>query len=68
METTKRTFAKAITWQISGLTSMSLMNFFVLGSVIDSVGLALGATALGFVCYFLHEKAWIKVRWGRSAL
>ena len=33
METPSRTFAKAITWQISGFVAMTLIGYLVTGSV-----------------------------------
>lgn len=68
MDSTKRTFAKACTWQVCGLSVMSTLNYIVLGSVIDSIGLASVATLTGFICYFLHEKVWTRISWGQRRL
>ncbi len=65
METPSRTFAKAITWQISGFVAMTLIGYLVTGSVAQGGVVAAAGAATGFVAYFLHERAWARVRWGR---
>lgn len=67
MDTKFRTIAKAVTWQILGLFSMSALAFWQTGSIGGAVSLALSAslTSIGF--YVLHERAWGCIRWGRRA-
>lgn len=67
MDTKIRTIAKAATWQILGLFTMSALAFWQTGSIGGAVSLALSAslTSIGF--YILHERAWGRIRWGRKA-
>lgn len=65
METRARTLAKAITWQATGFLAMTLIAFAVTGSMAEGGAVAAAGTATGFVAYFLHERAWARVRWGR---
>ena len=65
METSKRAAAKALTWQATGLVAMTGLGYLVSGSLETAGQLAVGSTALGLVLYFLHEKAWARIRWGR---
>ncbi|MEM5502457.1 DUF2061 domain-containing protein [Ahrensia kielensis] len=67
MELPRRTFVKAITWQLLGIATMTLLALFQSGNLIDSIMLALSASATGFVFYFIHERFWSKIRWGRRA-
>lgn len=67
MDTKFRTIAKAVTWQILGLVTMSTLAFWQTGSIGGAVSLAVSAslTSIGF--YVLHERLWGRIRWGRKA-
>lgn len=64
MDTKTRLVAKAVTWQVSGLVTMSLIGFIFTGSIAASGGIAIAGSITGFAAYFLHEIAWAKVTWG----
>lgn len=66
METTKRTFAKAVTWQASGLLAMMTISFAFTGALETSGKIALISMICGFVAYCLHERVWARVRWGQQ--
>ncbi|WP_420861292.1 DUF2061 domain-containing protein [Algirhabdus cladophorae] len=66
MDSTLRLFSKAITWQVLGFVTMTIVGFLFTGSFAAASGIALVGAASGFVAYFLHEMAWSKVRWGRA--
>ncbi|PWV98340.1 putative membrane protein DUF2061 [Hoeflea marina] len=65
METRTRTIAKATSWQLSGLVSMSGLAWLQSGSIAGAFSFALSAAAIGFVCFFLHERIWARIAWGR---
>ncbi|MEM9574014.1 MAG: DUF2061 domain-containing protein, partial [Pseudomonadota bacterium] len=60
-------FAKAITWQCVGILSMAVLAFIHSGNMFEAISLALSASATGFIFYFIHERAWSKISWGRKA-
>lgn len=66
LETSRRTFAKAITWQCLGIFSMIGLAFIHSGNMVEAISLALSASATGFILYFIHERAWTKISWGRK--
>lgn len=66
MDTPARTVAKSVTWQISGLLVMTLIAWVVTGSVAQGGAVALTGALAGFVSYFVHERLWARVRWGRA--
>ena len=66
MDSPKRTLLKAIIWQITGFFTMGIVGYFMTGSAAQGLGLALANTAVGTVTYFLYERLWVRVRWGRS--
>lgn len=67
MDTKIRTVAKAVTWQILGLISMSALAFWQTGSLRGAVSLAVSASLLSIGVYVLHERLWGRIRWGRKA-
>ncbi len=64
MENSKRTWAKALTWQTTGLIIMTGVNYVVLGSLQQSMGLSTLLSGMGMVTYVVHERLWARVRWG----
>ena len=64
MEHNRRTWAKALTWQTSGLITMTGVNYLFLGSLQQSMGLSALLAALGLVTYVIHERLWARVNWG----
>ena len=66
METRTRTLAKALTWQILGLFTMSLLSWLNGGSAWQAVTFAFSAATISLVLFFFHERLWGLVRWGRS--
>ncbi len=67
METTRRIFAKSLTWQAMGFISMSLAGLAFTGSVTASTGIALTGAIMGMAGYIVHEYIWSRVTWGRKA-
>ena len=66
MESSKRTLAKAICWQISGLIMMSLIGFLFTGSISQGGMIAIVGTIVGFLSYIAHERIWARIGWGRA--
>lgn len=67
METNRRMIAKAITWQTSGLIVMTLIAFILTGSIEAGGSIAIISSVAGFIAFFLHEKLWSAIRWGKAA-
>jgi uncharacterized membrane protein len=64
-EAAKRSLAKTVTWRLTGSSSTFLISWLVTGNV------AVAGTILGLhfvantVLYFLHERVWNKIYWGK---
>ncbi len=67
MDSTKRTIAKAVSWQTLGIFSMTLLGYINIGSFLAALSLAVSASLTSFFVFFLHEKVWNRIRWGRSS-
>lgn len=65
METTRRSWVKAVVWNIMGLGTMSLVGLIMTGSVAVGGAMAVINTALGFTLYILYERIWARIGWGR---
>lgn len=65
MDTTRRIVAKAFSWQLVGLVSMTALGTIFTGSAGTGGLLALTSAALGTLCYIAHEKLWALVPWER---
>ncbi len=68
MDSSLRTAMKAVTWQVSGLLVMSVIGYVMTGSLETAGGFAFASAAIGTVSFFLHEKLWAKIKWGRSEM
>ncbi len=66
MEKKSRTLTKSITWQIIGFVMMAVINYFYIGNFSQGLGLAALLTLIGLVSYYLHERFWASIRWGRQ--
>lgn len=64
MESNLRTIIKAMTWQLLGLLTTSLLAWFHTGSVLGALTFALSTSATGFAFFFVHERLWARVSWG----
>jgi uncharacterized membrane protein len=65
METQRRTLVKAVLWNVLGLFTMSLVGLVTTGSAVVGGTIALLNTAVGLCCYFLYERIWARITWGR---
>ena len=65
MNTNIRIFLKSISWQLIGLVVMTLIGYGFTGSFKISGGIAFVGMVIGFLTYFLHEKIWEYIRWGK---
>ncbi|HIQ02059.1 MAG TPA: DUF2061 domain-containing protein [Anaerolineales bacterium] len=60
-----RTIAKAISWRtIATLTTTGLVYLFT-GKPIMAVGVGLLELALKISFYYVHERVWERISWGR---
>lgn len=66
MDTRKRTFLKAILWNLLGLAMMALVGFVMTGSMALGGGMAIANTLIGLTCYIIYERVWSRISWGRT--
>ncbi len=65
-ETVKRSLAKTISWRIFVLIIDFSIAYFFTRDVDLSSKLAVAKLVISSVFYFVHERFWNKVSWGRN--
>ncbi|MCT8159576.1 DUF2061 domain-containing protein [Pseudoruegeria sp. SHC-113] len=66
MDSTGRTFVKALLWQVTGILCTVIIGLVLTGSAALGGKIALANAALGFALYAIYERLWARVRWGRA--
>lgn len=66
IETTARSVAKTISWRITGSTATFAISYVILGDFAVSSTIAAIQLTFNTVLYFLHERVWNWINWGRK--
>jgi adenylylsulfate kinase len=66
METRARSIAKAVSYRILGSATTGLIVFVLTGKGALSVGASFLDVVLKIAAYFLHERIWNHIDYGRS--
>lgn len=66
MEKHRRSLAKAITWRATGSVDTFVLSWLLSGSLTIAGGIASTEVVTKMVLYYLHERAWSAVGWGRA--
>jgi len=65
-DTHTRTVVKAISWRIiATLTTMTIVFFFT-RKIVLSLGVGLVEVITKITFYYLHERTWHKIQWGKN--
>jgi uncharacterized membrane protein len=65
IETNLRSLVKAISWRTIGTLETFLISWWLTGEVSIAGGIAGIQVVLSTVLYWLHERAWFRINWGR---
>ena len=65
MNTVKRSLAKTISWRIIGTIDTAIITYLITGNW--KFGLAVGSVEVltKMILYFIHERVWQKINWGK---
>ena len=67
VESKKRSIYKALTWRIFAVTILFGVSYFILGgNSTKAFGVTIAYHGLQMITYFIHERLWSMVRWGKS--
>jgi len=65
-DTGKRSLAKAITWRITGTVDTFIISWFITGQLAIASGIALTEVLTKVCIFWVHERIWNKIKWGRD--
>lgn len=65
-ESHKRSLAKSITWRLIAVAVTMLISYMWLREWGSSIALSLTANGIKAVLYYLHERGWNKLDFGRA--
>ncbi len=63
--TLERSFIKGVTWEGISFVLTTIFVYLVYGDIIGAVKFSLVLTLIKIVLYFVHERLWKMVRWGK---
>ena len=61
----KRSIAKTVSWRITGSAATFAISYAVLGDFSVSSTIALIQLTFNTLLYFVHERVWDRIGWGR---
>jgi uncharacterized membrane protein len=64
--TKQRSALKAITWRIIGTLDTFFLSWFITKEPVTAGAIASFEVATKTVLYYLHERGWNNVQWGRK--
>ena len=64
-ETKSRSIIKSIIWRVVATLLTWGVIYFFNGSVGDSLKITLWAAGLSMIVYYIHERIWNKIKWGK---
>jgi len=67
-ETNKRSIVKGISWRIFATTTTIIIVYVFFGRLDLAIAAGLIETVAKIALYWGHERAWVKVRWGRKKI
>ncbi|EQB34268.1 hypothetical protein M947_11735, partial [Sulfurimonas hongkongensis] len=67
-ETNKRSVAKGISWRIFATTTTIVIVYVFFGRLDLAIAAGIIETLAKIALYWAHERAWVKVKWGRKKI
>ena len=65
-DTTRRSVIKTISWRITGSSATFLIAYLISGDMSIAGTIAVIQLTANTILYYIHERIWNKIRWGRS--
>lgn len=63
--TPERSFIKGICWETISFILILLVVFILYGNILLSLKITIILTLIKIPVYFIHERVWKKIRWGK---
>jgi uncharacterized membrane protein len=65
-DTTKRSLAKTVSWRVTGSLATFLISYLILGNFAIAGSIAIIQITVNTILYFIHERVWNKISWGKK--
>jgi len=65
-ETPQRSLVKTISWRLTGSGATFLISYIIAGNFAVAGTIAVVQLVSNTILYFLHERVWNRIRWGRT--
>jgi uncharacterized membrane protein len=65
-ETGRRAIVKAITYRVIVAITLAAISWFYTGNLFETSAVSITYTIIATIVYYVHERAWIKVKWGKA--
>lgn len=59
-----RTFTKMMSWRLIGTLDTLVISYFITGSLAASISISVLEFITELILYYIHERSWLKVKWG----
>ena len=61
-----RSLAKAVSWRVTGTVDTFVISWIVTGQILLASGIAFTEIMTKIVLFWLHERVWNRIAWGRN--
>jgi uncharacterized membrane protein len=65
VETKKRTLTRMVTYRITAWLFTVLWTYLFVGDIGSATGFATALHILLSIDYYIHERIWLKINWGK---
>lgn len=66
VSTKQRSFVKSLTWRVLAIISGFGITYAILRDIAVATNLTIIINIVNFVLYYVHERMWLKTKWGRE--
>ena len=66
MDTNTRSLVKTVTWRLTGSGATFSISWLISGDIAIAGTIAVVQIVANTVLYYVHERIWNTVKWGRS--
>ncbi|HMS92400.1 MAG TPA: DUF2061 domain-containing protein [Candidatus Saccharibacteria bacterium] len=66
-ETHYRTFVKTITYRIVIVISIFFVTYYTTGEIGDALAITSITAVTGTILYYIHERVWNSIHWGKTS-
>ena len=66
-ESVTRSVIKAFSWRVLGTLDTILISYFITGTIVEALSIGFIELVTKMVLYFIHERAWNKLNWGKKS-